>query len=309
MKVVIPGGSGFLGRSVAKKLIADGHEPVVITRSPRTAEWRQVAWDGKSIGDWAAEMEGADAVLNLAGRSVNCRYNERNKAEIYASRLDSTRVIGQAIRAAKKPPPVWLNSSTATIYRHSEDRPMDEETGEIGKGFSVDVAQKWEAELEDADTPQTRKVAMRSAMVMGPEPGGPFEPFYQLARKGLGGPMGGGLQMVSWIHIDDFYRAMLWLIERGLPSPVNVCAPGPLTNRDFVGEVVKAVGAKIALPMPRFAIEIGAFFMGTESELPMKSRWVVPKKLLDSGFEFRFPFWPEAARDIVACIRGAKVAA
>ena len=307
MKIVIPGGSGFLGRTLAKHFAAEGHEVAILTREPRDQplDYIQYAWDGKSLGPWAHAFEGADAIFNLAGRSVNCRYNEANKAAIYASRLDSTRVVGEAIAACKKPPQVWIQSSSATIYRHAEDQPMDEETGELGKGFSVDVCQKWEKTFFSTETPQTRKVATRTAMVMGCEAGGPFEVFAKLARRGLGGHMGSGRQFVSWIHALDYARALEFLIEEPLTGVVNISSPHPLPNREFMRVLRQAVRAPFGLPTPAWLLEVGAFFMQTETELPLKSRRVVPGRLLAEGFRLEFENWEDAARDLARCNDGA----
>lgn len=248
----------------------------------------------------AAELESADTVLNLAGRSVNCRYNEKNRADILNSRVNSTRILGHAIANCAKPPRVWLNSSTATIYRHAEDHPMDDETGEIGSGFSVGIALAWETEFFEANLPQTRRVALRTAMVMGPQPGGPFVVFHRLARLGLGGTLGSGKQMVSWIHDEDFCRAIQWLIDRDdVTGPINVCAPHPVPNREFMREVRLAARAPFGLPATRWMLEIGAIFLRTETELPLKSRWVLPTRLQAAGFTFRHPTWSEAAIEIV----------
>jgi uncharacterized protein (TIGR01777 family) len=301
VKVVIPGGSGYLGRILSRYFVGQGHEVCVLSRASSSEQaWRVVQWDAKTIGTWASEIDGADVVVNMAGRSVNCRYTEANKAEIYSSRLDSTRVVGEAIGQAIKPPSVWLQSSSATIYRHAMDRPMDEATGELGKGFSVDVCQKWEKALDDAATPNTRKVALRAAMVMGPGKGGAFYAFYDLARKGLGGPMGGGEQFVSWIHHLDFCRSIEWLITHELSGVVNLASPNPLRNKEFMKEIRDALGVKFGLPSTKWMLEIGAFFLRTETELPLKSRRAIPGRLLQEGFEFKFPTWPEACRDIIA---------
>jgi hypothetical protein len=301
-KLVLPGGNGYLGRFVIGHFQRHGWDVVVLSRrgfaGDRSA--RCVPWDGKSIGPWAAELEGAAAVVNLAGRSVNCRYNAANRAEIYASRLDSTRVLGEAIAGCAVPPPVWINSSSATIYRHAEDRPMDEATGEIGEGFSVDVCRKWEQALAEAPTPATRKVATRGALVLGPGPGGVLEVLLRLVRLGLGGAMGNGRQYVSWVQHDDYCRAVEWLIEHPeLEGPVNVSAPNPLPNRDFMRILRRVCGVPIGLPAARWMLEIGAFFLRTETELTLKSRRVVPARLLASGFRFCYPEVGAAVREIV----------
>lgn len=301
MKLILPGGAGFLGRVLTAHFAAQGWKIVVLSRGNSAPDGaRLVFWDGETLGDWAHEFEGADAVVNLAGRSVNCRYNAKNKQEIYDSRLKSTKVIGEAIARCEKPPPVWINSSSATIYRHAEDREMDESNGEIGSGFSVDVCQKWEAELNAAKTPRTRKIALRAAMVFGPQPGGVMDAFATITRRGLGGALGNGSQFVSWIHADDFARSVQWIIEHEeLSGAINCAAPGPLPNREFMRILRAACRVSFGLPTAKWMLEIGAFFMGTETELMLKSRRVVPGKLLQSGFAFKFTDWRAACEDIV----------
>src|SRR3954452_19412627 len=238
MKIVIPGGSGQVGTILARAFHQDGHEVAVLSRSPASAPWRSVLWDARTLGDWAREVDGADVVINLAGRSVNCRYDERNRREILESRVDSTRVLGEAVARAARPPRVWLQASTATIYAHRYDAPNDEATGVLGGSEpdapaawrdSIEVARAWERALEEAQTPKTRKVAMRSAMVMSPDRGGVFDVLATLARRGLGGRAASGRQYISWIHGEDFVRAVSWLIEHPeLAGPVNIAAPNPL---------------------------------------------------------------------------------
>jgi uncharacterized protein (TIGR01777 family) len=301
--IVIAGGAGFLGRHVARFMADRGWKVIVLSRrADVVVEDAQVLpWDGQTLGPWADALDGADVLVNLAGRSVNCRYNVRNRAEIEQSRVASTRVLGQAIARAGAGPRVWLNSSTATIYRHAEDRPQDEFTGEIGSGFSIDVATAWEKSLFDVPTPGIRKVAMRSAMVMGAGVGGPFNVFRTLVKLGLGGRMASGRQMVSWVHIDDFCRAIEFLIEReDLDGTINITSPNPLNNSDFMRDLRRAMGIRLGLPATRWMLEIGAFFLRTETELPLKSRWVLPKRLVDAGFEFNHSDWPIAARDLFA---------
>ena len=305
-RIVLAGGSGFLGRVLAERFVRDNSEVVVLTRSPspRAIAIKEVFWDGETLGDWAAEIDGAKAVVNLAGRSVNCRYVVRNRRAILESRVNSTRVLGQAIAKCRQPPPVWLNSSTATIYRHSFDRPMNE-AGEIAAtpqakdAFSVEVACAWEKALGDADTPATRKVALRTAMVLGVEANSVFPVLRRLARLGLGGKMASGRQFVSWIHQEDFGRAVEWLLEcDDISGPVNLAAPNPVTNRELMETVRRVCGAPVGLPANRWMLELGAFFLRTETELIIKSRRVVPGRLLAGGFAFRFPDLESAVRDI-----------
>jgi uncharacterized protein (TIGR01777 family) len=270
--------------------------------------WRVAPWDAETGGHWAQHIDGADVVINLAGRSVNCRYDRANKEAIMQSRVASTRVIGHAIREAARPPRVWLQASTATIYAHRYDAPNDEFSGVLGGTeanappawrFSGDVARAWEMALTAANTPGTRKVAMRSAIIMSPDRGGPFDVLLGLVRRGLGGRAGNGRQFVSWIHDDDFVRAVDWLIEHDdITGPVNVASPHPLPNAEFMRELRRAWGAPFGLPATKWMLELGALVMRTETELVLKSRRVVPGVLQRSGFEFHFPEWPEAARDL-----------
>jgi uncharacterized protein (TIGR01777 family) len=308
MKIIIPGGSGQVGTILACAFHGEGHEVVVLSRRPRAAPWKTLAWDAATRGDWWAQIDGADVVINLAGRSVNCRYHAANRREIMQSRVDSTRAVGDAITAAKNPPRVWLQAGTATIYAHRYDAANDEATGIIGGTephapdtwrFSIEVARAWERALDEARTPHTRKVILRSAMTMSPDPGGVFATLLGLTRRGLGGTVGDGRQFMSWIHEEDFIRAVRWLIARAdLAGPVNLAAPHPLPNADFMRALREAARVPFGLPAPAWLLEIGVRLLRTESELVLKSRRVVPARLLDSGFTFHFPTWPEAARDL-----------
>lgn len=309
LRIVIPGGSGQVGRLLATYFQERGHHVTVLTRSPYTAPWQTVHWDGEHIGDWTEHLEGADVCINLTGRSVNCRYTAANRREIYDSRIRSTQLLGRVIGALSDPPKVWLNASTATIYRHALDRPMDEATGELGGNepgapktwnFSIRVAKDWEAAFFRSETPRTRKIAMRSAITFSPAPGNAFAVLLNLVRASLGGTQGNGRQFVSWIHERDFARAVEFLIaHEELEGPVNIAAPHPLPNREFMAILRDAYGMPNGLPAPALLIEIGAFFLRTESELVLKSRRVAPGRLLDAGFQFEFPEWPEAAEDLV----------
>jgi hypothetical protein len=314
MKIVIPGGSGHVGRLLSRRFGADGHEVVVLSRSRTTQEHaRVVQWDAWREGEWIAEIDGADVVINLAGRSVNCRYNKRNLTEMFRSRVQSTEVIGASIGRASRPPRVWLQASTATIYSHTFG-PAHDEGGEIGGNepdvprywaFSVEIARAWERALADAATPQTRKVALRTAILMGLGQGGAFDLLARLARVGLGGSLGGGRQYVSWVHEDDFFRALEFLIGReDLAGPVNVAAPTPLTQRRFMADLRRALGVRVGLPATSQMVAIGAFVLRTDPELITKSRRVVPGRLSNAGFVFKYPTWPSAVHELIERWRG-----
>jgi uncharacterized protein (TIGR01777 family) len=299
-RIVLAGGSGFLGGELAKHLIGLGWEGV-----------REVAWDAASLGDWARELEGANAVLNLTGRSVDCRYTRKNRREIMDSRVNSTRVVGEAIARCQSPPSVWLNSSTATVYTHTFGKPHDESSREMDSAtdakdaFSVEVAQAWERTLNEANTPRTRKVAMRTSMVLGLGRNSVFPVLRRLTKFGLGGRQGSGKQFVSWIHVEDFCRAVEWIVTRNdLTGAVNFCAPHPLPNAEMMCTLRKVCSVPIGLPATEWMLEIGAFFLRTETELIFKSRRVVPGRLLASGFQFQFPTFREALLDLEKRLSG-----
>ncbi len=319
-KIVIPGGSGQVGTVLARAFHARGDDVVVLSRNATRAPWRTASWDGRTLGPWAKEIDGACAVINLAGRSVNCRYSAANLKQMMDSRVDSTRTIGRAIAHAARPPRVWLQASTATIYAHRFDAPNDETSGIIGGDepnapakwrASIDIARAWEHALDEAPTPKTRKVAMRSAMTMSPDKGGIFDTLLTLVRRGLGGTCGNGRQFVSWLHDEDFIRAVEFLIQReDFSGPVNIASPNLIPNAQFMRdlrrtwvEVQRGRGhsgglARIGLPATTLMLEIGAVLLRTETELILKSRRVVPGRLQAAGFEFRFPSWLAAARDL-----------
>jgi len=309
LRIVIPGGSGQIGSLLARAFQRDSHDVSVLSRRPAPAPWRTVAWDGRTLAGWVSELDGADVVINLAGRSVNCRYGTTNRHEMMESRIRSTQAIGHAIADCAHPPRTWLQASTATIYAHRFDAANDEVAGLIGGSepdvpalwkFSVDIAQAWERTCVEADTPRTRKVLMRSAMTMSPDAGGPFAVLLRHARLGLGGRAASGRQFVSWIHHEDFVRAVSWLIAHDeVEGVVNLAAPAPLPYTEFMRELCDAAGIRVRLPTPAWLLEIGAVFLRTETELLLKSRRVVPTRLLDLGFDFRFPRWREAVRDLL----------
>jgi uncharacterized protein (TIGR01777 family) len=309
LKIVIPGGNGQVGNVLATHFHRQGHHVTVLSRQPKPVAWQVLPWNGRDLGGWIEAVDGADLVINLAGRNVNCRYTTANRREIMDSRILSTRVVGQAIAQATKPPALWMNASTATIYRHALDRPMDEATGELGGrepgapstwDFSIEVATNWEAEFFAAATPATRKIALRSAMTMSPDQGGIFDTLLRLVRAGLGGKAASGKQFISWIHENDFVRTIEFLMEhKSLDGCINVCSPCPLPNQHFMSILRQSWGTRIGLPATRWMLETGAVFLRTETELILKSRRVVPQRLLDAGFKFNFAEWPDAASDLV----------
>ena len=309
MKIAIPGGTGQVGTLLARAFHKDGHEVVVLGRqSPKAAPWQVEQWNLTNVSAWSDKLDGADVVINLAGRSVNCRYTRQNRDEILQSRLESVRAVGQAISNAKRPPRIWLQASTATIYAHTYGAPNDEVSGVIGGAepdapgawrFSIGVAQAWEKVFDEFPAPGTRKVKLRSAVILSPDRGGIFDTLLALVRKGLGGTSGDGRQYVSWIHEVDFIRAIYFLIARGdMDGVVNLASPNPVPNREFMSALRQAWGTSIGLPSAKWMLEIGAVFLRTQTELVLKSRRVVPARLLQEGFSFTYPDWPEAARDL-----------
>lgn len=291
-KIVIAGGTGFVGQYIKEKFTNAGFEVIIISRQPNQLFWTD------NLGIIEA-LDGAELLINLAGKSVNCRYNEKNKKEILDSRTRTTEILGNALLSCKNPPSLWINSSTATIYRHAEDRPMTEDNGEIGTGFSVEVAQAWEKSLFAFQLPQTRKVALRIAIVLGKD-GGALEPYLNLVRYGLGGVQGSGNQMFSWIHMEDLFRIILFLQNnKDLDGIFNCSAPQPITNRVFMTQLQKIMDRNFGLPSPKWMLDMGAVFMQTETELILKSRWVVPDRLEKEGFDFTYDTIEKALQQIL----------
>jgi uncharacterized protein len=313
MRIVIPGGSGHIGSLLAQFFHQHGHQVTVLTRSPYAAPWQTVLWDGSHAGPWVEVLEGADVCLHLSGRSINCRATANNRRELYDSRIGPTRLLGHIIAGLSRPPRVWLNASTATIYRHALDRSMDE-AGEIGGNeslsahrrapekwnWTVKLVKDWEAAFFDVPLTRTRKIALRTSLVFAPQPGSIFAVLSHLTRLGLGGTQGNGRQYVSWIHEADFARAVAFLIDHEtLSGPVNLAAPHPVPNREFMAILREAWNRPNGVPAPAWIIAIGAALLRTESELVLKSRRVTPAKLLEAGFDFEFPDWAPAAEDLV----------
>ena len=301
-KIVLAGGNGYLGRVLAKYYSDKATEVVILSRRDKQTEKnvRIVVWDGKARGKWTAELVNADLLINLCGKNVNCRYTEANKAEIIASRVLPTELLGMVIHDLLKPPKLWINVTSATIYRHAEDRPQDEETGEIGRGFSVDVCNAWETAFNKYDTPKTRKIALRMGIVLGRDDS-VFPRLLNLVKLGMGGKQGGGEQYVSWIHEHDVARSTEWLVDHPeLMGIFNCTAPYAVRNNELMHIIRKTYGMPVGLPTPEWLLNIGAIVIGTEPELILKSRWVTPQRLLDSEFKFQYDYAAEAVREIMS---------
>ncbi|MFL9845264.1 TIGR01777 family oxidoreductase [Flavobacterium rhizosphaerae] len=288
-KLIIAAGTGFLGNTLIKHFKNETKQIIVLTRGKNQAKdnIRYVHWDAKSITGWEHYLEGADVLINLTGKSVNCRYNDKNKAEILYSRIDSTKILAKAIQQCKHPPKHWINASTATIYRHSEDRQMDEATGETGNDFSMTVANKWESAFFGTPAPSVIKTAIRTSIVLGKD-GGALPIMLKIAKCGLGGRQGNGQQFVSWVHQEDFARAVEFIINNKIANAVNVTAPNPVHNYKFMKILRKKLGVPFGLSQPKWMLKIGAKIIGTETELILKSRNVVPARLSGQGFRFKF---------------------
>ena len=299
-KIVIAGGSGFLGQVLANYFQTKAKEIVILGRSPKPSmgNIRNVVWNGRVLGEWKNELNGCDVLINLTGKSVNCRYTERNKKEILDSRLNSNRALGEAIRQTENPPNIWLQAASSTIYRSSFDKANDEATGVIGDDFSMNVCKNWEKSFWDEECPGTKKIVLRMAIVLG-NGGGAVPPIINFVKFGLGGQQGNGKQRVSWIHELDFARSVEWLIMHGKSNGIyNISSLEPVTNSDFMKQFRKHWNIPFGLPTPASLLEIGSALIGTETELLLKSRWVWPKNLIDDGFAFKFGNLDEALGDL-----------
>ncbi|MFD2907334.1 TIGR01777 family oxidoreductase [Flavobacterium ardleyense] len=300
-KLIISAGTGFLGNVLVNYFEKEFNEIVILTRgkASTTNNIRYVNWDAKTFSGWEKELENSNVVINLAGKSVDCRYTEKNKAEIISSRIDSTRILNQAVLQCKNAPKHFINSSTATIYRHSEDKRMDEYTGEIGDNFSMNVAKEWEKIFYETKTPNTMKTALRTSIVLG-KSGGAFIPLKKLTQLGFGGKNGSGKQFISWIHEKDFARAIAFVIEKEISGNINIVSPNPIRNEEFTKKLQKAIGIPFGIPISETLLTIGATIIQTETELVLKSRNVIPKRLEENGFEFEFSDLDKTFKDLLS---------
>ncbi|WP_437921929.1 TIGR01777 family oxidoreductase [Sphingobacterium sp. LRF_L2] len=301
-KIVLAGGNGYLGGVLAEYYSPLANEVIILSRKNKVAKGniKTVLWDGSTTGEWQKCLIGAYLLINLCGKNVNCRYTERNKMAIIRSRVVPTSLLGRVIADMDKPPKLWINVTSATVYRHAEDRPQDEETGEIGYGFSIDVCRQWEQAFFNIDTPHTRKVALRMGIVLG-RADGAFPRLLNLVKWGLGGKQGDGQQYVSWVHEQDVAKCTEWIMTHELLTGViNCTAPEPIKNTQLMAIIRKAYGIGFGLPTPTWLLEIGAKVIGTETELILKSRWVLPKILVDSGYRFLFEKTEYAVKDLLS---------
>lgn len=300
-KIILAGGSGFLGQIIIDKFYNTATEVIVLTRGREKINKNicYLNWDGNTLSNWTAALYGADVLINLTGKSVNCRYTEKNKKEIVSSRVNATKVIGKAIEQSKNPPKLWINASSATIYRDSEDKTMDDYSTDYGDGFSIDVCKQWEKAFNEANTPNTRKITLRISMILG-KSGGVWPVLTKLVKYGLGGKQGNGMQYISWMHEQDFINALLWFIENeNAKGAYNLASPNPIINKEFMKLMRKKYKMPIGLPSYSWMLEIGAFFIGTETELVLKSRRVISKRMLDEGFQFKYANLNDAMDNLI----------
>jgi uncharacterized protein (TIGR01777 family) len=301
-KIVLAGGSGFIGRGIIRYLGEKDYEFIILTRNPkkRNDQVKEIYWDAKTLGPWTAELENAEALINLTGKSVNCRYTEKNKREIINSRTYSTGILGTAVLQLKLPPKIWLNSSSATVYRYSEDKNMDEFTGEFVDDFSPGVVKAWEKSFNEIELPATRKFILRISIVLG-KGDGVIPRLINLVRFGLGGKQGNGVQFFSWLHEEDLYRIIAWCMDHPEQEGVyNCCVPNPITNDYLMRTMRKIMHMPFGLPATKWMLKIGALIIGTETELILKSRRVVPTKLLQQGFIFAYPEINSALKNLLS---------
>lgn len=297
MKIIIAAGTGFLGKNLEQYFAAKGHQVYILTRNPKRRN--EFHWDARNLGEWKNLLENADVLINLAGKSVDCRYTPKNKQEIYDSRINSTNVLQQAVDQCRSKPKIWLNASSATIYIHSETQVNTEENGIVGDDFSMNICKSWEQEFFKTNTEKVRKVALRTSIVLGSD-GGAFPKMKMLTKFGLGGKQGRGNQNVSWIHIEDFCRAVEHLIDQEhISGAINITAPKPLSNEAFMKKLRQEMKIPFGLNAAVWQLEIASILLKTETELLLKSRNVYPEKLVKSGFHFTYPVIEQALEDLI----------
>lgn len=297
-EIVIAGGSGNLGRLLIPYF--HGRDIAVLTRSPYkvSAGVRFVPWDGKTLGEWKSELEHASVVINLAGRSIDCRFTKANRREILASRVQSTLALGEAIAQCQHPPRLWINAGGTSIFGHSREK-QGEADRPSGIGFLADVSREWEAAFERSIAPATRKVLLRISGVLLRE-GGMLEPLIRFSKLAFGNRIGDGEQYLSWIHEIDFVRIIEWIIvNENISGTVHACSPNPVNNQHFMQVIGEALGGRHLLPIPKWLAVLGAWLIGTNAALILDGNKVVSKRLSDAGFEFVFPELEQAIWDII----------
>jgi uncharacterized protein (TIGR01777 family) len=295
--IIIAGGTGFLGQTLESYFHKKGYTIKILTRKPKKEN--HLYWNANELGNWVNDLENADALINLTGKSVDCRYNGKNKKLIYDSRINSTNILGLAINLCENPPKVWMNSSTATIYENSFDKEMAETDGDIGNDFSMGIAKSWEKAFNSIINPKTRKIVLRTSIVLGKN-GGALIPLKTLTKFGLGGKQGSGKQKVSWIHEVDFTKAIEFLLNQdNLSGTFNLCVPNPTDNKTLMQSLRKGLKTPFGIPHPKSLLEIGAILIGTETELILKSRNVIPMRLLQNGYSFSFTNIEFALNDLL----------
>jgi uncharacterized protein (TIGR01777 family) len=286
-KIIIAGGDGFLGSKLSTHLLHKGHEVIILSRhkSGKQHKYQYVNWDGKTLGPWADELNGCEAIINLSGRSLNTSFTKKHKKEILDSRINTTNIIGQAIANAETPPKTWINGSAMGIYGSRNDEKLTEEA-KAGQGFIAKVCQKWEQSLFETHVPNTRKVAIRTALVLDSKEGF-LKPLITLTKLGMGGKAGTGKQFMPWIHVNDWVHLIDYMLfSSHLSGPVNAVAPNAVTNKDFMKALRKALNIPIGIPQPAILIQLGGKIIGTEAELILTGQNAYPQNALQQGFVF-----------------------
>ncbi|MGB0371944.1 MAG: TIGR01777 family oxidoreductase [Opitutales bacterium] len=299
-KIIIAGGSGFIGQALTQNLLERGYEVAILTRRPKAdpSGAQQVLWDGKTLGPWAAELDGARGIINLTGKNVDCRYTANNRREILESRLDSVRVLGKVFRQSKKPPKFWIQAATTAILGDAGEELRDE-SASPGHGFSPEVAMAWEQAFNDEDIPHARKVLFRISFVLGRD-GGALNRLKWVTRCFLGGAVGSGKQYYSWIHIDDLNEMFHWAIEReSIEGLYNATGLNPVRNAEFMSELRAIMRRPWAPRAPTWLVRLGCCLLRTEPELALRGRNCIPRRFVEAGFQHQFPTLKQALRNLI----------
>jgi uncharacterized protein (TIGR01777 family) len=300
-RIILAGGSGFLGNALGEYFGTRDYEIIVLTRSQSktTGQAQHITWDGQTLGEWASWFDEAEAVINLTGKSVNCRYTSSNRQEIIASRINSVNVITQAIQQCRTPPNVWVQAGSLAIYGDTGDRICDE-AAPHGQGFPVETCELWEQAFNASELPNIRKVLLRTGFALGRN-GGALKPLTDLTKLFLGGTAGTGRQYISWLHMEDLNRMFEWSVERpDVEGIFNATGPNPVTNAQFMRTLRHVMHRPWSPPIPNFAVRFGSLLMQTEADLVLKGRRCLPQRLVEKGFAFKYSELANALRDLVA---------